>query len=88
MLAAADEVKSEDPPVVSRTSVPQGLAQPLTIHDLKELIKELVESKQAGSAQDSDSLQLDAADAQVAEADANETNAFKTVEEVYVATAK
>ena len=50
VLAAADEVKAEDPPVVSHTSVPQGLAQPLTIHDLKDLIKELVESKQAGSA--------------------------------------
>ncbi|KFY02822.1 hypothetical protein V490_00390 [Pseudogymnoascus sp. VKM F-3557] len=83
VLAAPDEVKAEGPPVVSRTSVPQGLAQPLTIHDLKELIKELVESKQAGSAQDSDFPQLDAADAQVNEVDAKDTNAFKTVEEVW-----
>lgn len=51
-------------------------------------MKELVDAKQAGSAQVSDGSQPDTTDAQVAEADANDTNAFKTVEEVYDATAK
>ena len=73
--------------LASRSSVPQAPTQSLTIHDLKDLIKELVDAKQAGSAQVSDGPQPNTTD-KVAEADANDTNAFKTVEEVYVAAAK
>lgn len=69
-------------------SVPQAATQSLTIQDFKDLLKEPVDAKQAGSAQVSDGPQPDTTDAQVAEADANDTNAFKTVEEVYDATAK
>ncbi|OBT82975.1 hypothetical protein VE02_08456 [Pseudogymnoascus sp. 03VT05] len=67
----------------SRTSVPQAPTQSLTIQDFKDLLKELVDAKQAGLAQVSDGPQPDTTDAQVAEADANDTNAFKTVEEVW-----
>lgn len=72
--------------LASRTSVPQ--AQYLTIQDFKDLLKELVDAKQTGSARVSDGPQPDSTDAQVAEADANHTNVFKTVVEVYDATAK
>ncbi|ELR04587.1 hypothetical protein GMDG_06869 [Pseudogymnoascus destructans 20631-21] len=69
--------------LASRTSVPQAPTQSLTIQDFKDLLKELVDGKQAGLAQVSDGPQPDTTDAQVAEADANDTNAFKTVEEVW-----
>ncbi|OBT86394.1 hypothetical protein VE02_05286 [Pseudogymnoascus sp. 03VT05] len=71
--------------LASRSSVPQAPTQSLTIQDFKELLKELVDAKQAGSAQVSDGPQPDNTDAQVVEAD---TNAYKTVEEMYDATAK
>ncbi|KAL5344673.1 hypothetical protein ACLOAV_010365 [Pseudogymnoascus australis] len=69
--------------LASRSSIPQAPTQSLTIQDIKDLLKELVDAKQAGSAQVSDGPQSDTTDVQVAEADANDTNAFKTVEEVW-----
>jgi len=73
----------------SLVSVPQAPTQPLTIHDLKQLLKELIEAKPAGPAQDSEAPQPDTVeDAQVNEVEAEDINAFKTVKEMYATTAK